>query len=139
MQPLRDVAHAQQEAHAWPAAGAADGNLDRQRLAVAAANLHVLGRRIDERVRDSLGERIERRQRRHERREKTRDVLPDDVRDGRAQQPQGGRIGFLHDAVRGHRQDRILDVVEDRMQNAMPRVRPRLAVTGEDQLELVAH
>ena len=105
--------------------GAADRYLDRQWRAAVALRLDELGRRVDEGVRDAIGESVERRPRRHELRNETRDVVADDVRDGRIEQPCRGRIGFLHDAVGTDAEDRVFDVVEDRMQD-----RVRLALDG---------
>ena len=99
--------------------GATDGDLDRERPAVAALRLDQLGRRVDEGVGDAIGERIERGPGRHQLRDEPRDVVADDVRDRRIEQPSRGRVGLLHDAVGADGQDRVFDVVEDRVQNGV--------------------
>ncbi len=139
LKPLGHVAHAQHEAHAGPVTGAADRDLDRQRAAAASARLDDLGRSVDEGVRDAIGERIERRPGRHELREETRDVLTDDLLDGRTEEASRRSVGFLHDAVRGDAQDRVFDVVEDRRQDRRRIVPRRCVVAGENQLQVVAN
>jgi hypothetical protein len=139
LKALRDVAHAEHEAHARADAGAADGDLDGQHAAAAALCLDELRFGVDERVRDAIGERFERGPRGRELRQEARDVLADDVRNRRAEQTAGGRIGVLHDAVRSDAQDRIFDVLEDRVQDRGRVLRLRRVVPGEDDFELVAY
>jgi hypothetical protein len=61
LQPLRDVAHAEHEAHAGALPRAAHCRLDPKRHAAAAPRFDDLGGGVDERVRDAIGERFERR------------------------------------------------------------------------------
>ena len=83
--------------------GAADRHFDRQRPAAAALRLDELRRRIDERVGDAIGERLERGSRGHELRDETRDVVADDVLDRRVEQASRGGVRLLHDAVGARR------------------------------------
>ena len=97
------------------------------------------GARVDEGVGDAIGESVERGPRRHELRDEARDVVADDVRDRRIEQPSRGRVGLLHDAVGADGQDRVFDVVEDRVQGRVRHRAVEALVAGEDPDEVVAH
>ena len=104
LQPLGDVAHAKHEALLGAVTRAADGHLDGERLAAAALRLDQLRRRVDERVADAIGKRVESRAGRHELRDEARDVaVRRGPRPARRETRAAAALASEHDGRRGRR------------------------------------
>jgi hypothetical protein len=139
LQSLGHVAHAEHEARGRALIRAAHRDLDGQHAAVAALRLDQLGHGVDERVGHAIGECFEGRPRGLKLRKELGDLVTDQLLRCGIEQAHRSRVGFLDDAVEIHGQDRILDVVEDRVKHHGRFGRDRRLVGRENPHELVTH
>ncbi len=127
--PLGDVPYAHHEAVIGTARRAAHGNFGLEQAAVDSPRLDHRRQHVDERVSDSICERVERLSARPEVGNQPRDVASGQLGPGRREYPVGGGVRAKHRAGRVEREDRILHVLENRVQRRrlVARLRVRLA------------